>query len=167
MPIDFFKDCCKSNSNKAKFGLCDDPTPSENPAYIDEDNSDNWIGVVKNKNEHSLDFFAIDHCVDIIRPDGKMESRCDGLLRHEKRLIFVELKSRKKKGSAWLTEGRRQLKATIEVFKDNIDKELYESIEGYVCNQLKPLANQGHAVQLQKFKDETGYSLKAKQIIDI
>lgn len=167
MPIDFFKECCKSNSNKNKFGLCDDSTPVTNPAYIDEHNTEKWIGIVNNKNEYSLDFFAIDNCVEIFRLNGKMESRCDGLLCHGKRMIFIELKSRKKKGSTWLTEGRGQLKTTIKIFKDNVDINSYDSIEAYVCNQLKPHANQGHSVQIQKFKDETGINLKAKQIIDI
>lgn len=167
MPIDFFTEACRSISNKKTFGLCDDPPPANTPAYIDENNSNQWIGIVNNKNAHSVHFYAIDHCVDILRADGRMERRCDGLLCHSKKMIFIELKSQKKKGSAWLTEGREQLKTTIDIFRKNVDESSYESIEAYVCNQLKPRANQGHAVQIQKFKDETGVNLKTKQIIDI
>lgn len=167
MPIDFFTTACRSISNKKTFGLCDDPPPASTPAYIDENNTDKWIGIVNNKNEHTVHFYAIDHCVEILRADGKIESRCDGLLCCEKKMIFIELKSRRKKGSTWLKEGCNQLKTTIDIFKKNVNESHYHSIEAYVCNSLKPRANQGHAVQIQKFKDETGFNLNTKQVIDI
>ena len=167
MPIDFFTEACKSISNKKTFGLCDDPPPAITPAYIDENNADKWIGIVDNRNEHTIYFYAIDHCIEILRTDGKMESRCDGLLCCGKRLIFVELKSRRKKGSAWLKDGCGQLKTTIDIFKHHVDQSRFTRIDAYVCNNFKPLANQGHSVQIQKFKDETGCNLNTKQIIDI
>ena len=92
MPIDFFKEHCKTHSNKDKFGLCDDPPLSENPAYIDEENTTDWIGIVDNTPKKEIDFFAIDRCVDVLRLDGEMESRCDGMLRYNSTIVFVELK---------------------------------------------------------------------------
>lgn len=35
MEIDFFDENCQSRTKAAKFGLCDEPPPSTNPAYID------------------------------------------------------------------------------------------------------------------------------------
>jgi hypothetical protein len=36
MPINFFVEEAKTTSSYLKFGLCDDPPPAQNPAYIDE-----------------------------------------------------------------------------------------------------------------------------------
>jgi len=46
MPIDFFKPSCKTNSNSIKFGLCDDPPPDANPAFIDEMDQSKWIAML-------------------------------------------------------------------------------------------------------------------------
>ena len=99
MPVDFFKESCKSTSRKKEFGLCDDPLPVTKRAYIDEDDPIKWIGIVNNTMKKQGDIYAIDHCIDIFKLDGNMESRCDGMLHHDNKLIFVELKARKKKGS--------------------------------------------------------------------
>lgn len=96
MPIDYFQNKCKSSSSNPTFGLCDDPPPAENPAYIDEVNQNNWIAQVKNLTGHPCDFYAIDNCVIIQKKEDntKQESRCDGVLHFNDNLIFVELKNR-------------------------------------------------------------------------
>lgn len=167
MPIDFFEKVCKTTSNKNEFGLCDDPSPSTNPAYIDHIDVSKWIGIVKNESEKQIDFYAIDHCIDLLRPDAKMDSRCDGMLHYDKSLIFVELKATKIKGGEWLTTGRKQIKITIDHFITNHDIKSFDKVKAYVCNQHKPRANQGHTVQFQKFKDQTGLILRAQQNIII
>ena len=61
MPIDFFINNCKSSSNLAEFGLCDNPPPTDNPkAHIDEVDDTKWIGIVRNKDNKEVDFIAID-----------------------------------------------------------------------------------------------------------
>lgn len=91
MPIDFFREECKAGSDKAEFGLCDDPPPSVKPAYIDEEDQSKWIAIVKNPGSKDVQFFAIDNCVPIFKDDGNMETRCDGLLKYANDVIFVEL----------------------------------------------------------------------------
>ena len=59
MPIDFFENKCKSTSNKIEFGLCDDPPPAENPAYIDENDVSKWIGIVKNNTNKVKQIYKI------------------------------------------------------------------------------------------------------------
>jgi len=49
MPIEFFKATCKTESAAEQFGLCGDPPPASNPAYIDESNSSNWIATVNDQ----------------------------------------------------------------------------------------------------------------------
>ena len=165
MPIDFFINNCKSSSNLVEFGLCDDPPPANNPAYIDEVDDTKWIGVVKNKDNREVDFIGIDACIDIRKPDGKMESRCDGLLSFDNDLIFVELKSRE--GGQWFQKGRKQLTITVNAFKSNYDINQYNSVYGNVCNSLRPQSHSGHAANIEQFKDETGLILKGDRIIEI
>lgn len=165
MPINFFENTCKTTSTKIEFGLCDDPPPAENPAYIDENDTSKWIGIVKNNSNKEIDFIAIDACIDIRKPNGKLESRCDGLLSFDNNLIFVELKSRE--GGKWLKKGREQLTITINNFKSNYDITKYDDVYGNVCNGLRPQSHSGHAVNIQQFFDETGLVLKGDRIIEI
>jgi len=165
MPINFLDPNCSTNSNNPTFGLCDDPPPSNAPAYIDEINPTIWIAKVNNPRSENITFFAIDNCVNVLRPDGTLDSRCDGVLSYIDNLIFVELKSRQ--SGKWLQKGRKQLTTTIDNFKLNHNISQYSNVEGYVCNNLKPLAHTGQASNIQKFKDDTGFILKGKREIDI
>lgn len=164
MPIDYFKNC-KTISKKMRFGLCDDQPPVSNPAYIDENDTEKWIGIIDNTVEREIIFNAIDNCIDVRRPDGSMDSRCDGVLSYNNNLIFVELKERE--GGQWLKKGREQLTATINRFRQECDISEFSDIEGYVCNSLRPRAHLGQTENIQKFKDDTGFILKGKQTIII
>lgn len=165
MPINFLKLECRTQSSDAIFGLCDDPPPPNKPAYISETNPENWIAKINNTKKENVLFYAIDHCVSILKADGNPASKCDGVLVYSNNLTFVELKSRKSK--KWFKEGREQLTATINQFKQNHDLSTYTKVEAYVCNNLRPLAHSGQAVNIQKFKDDTGYILKGKMNIDL
>lgn len=165
MPIDFFEGKCKTDSSKNKFGLCDDPPPAENSAYINEDDQAKWVATVNNENNKEISFYAIDHCVTILRPNGDRESKCDGILRFDNNLIFVELKDRSSKG--WLTKGREQLTTTIEKFSENYNISSYTKAEAYVCNKQRPMANTGNKELIQRFKDDTGLILKVQSTISV
>ncbi|MEA1973677.1 MAG: hypothetical protein U9N34_10375 [Candidatus Cloacimonadota bacterium] len=165
MPIDFFQLSCKTESNNNEFGLCDDSPPITKPAYIDEDDSLTWIAIVNNPEQKIVKFYAIDNCVSILKPDGNMESRCDGLLLYSNNLIFIELKSRE--GGQWLKKGRKQLTTIVKIFKSENDITDYDKVEAYVCNNLRPIAHTGQASNIQKFKDETGLILKGEKTINL
>ncbi len=165
MPINYFEINCKSVSNKQQFGLCDAPPPASNPAYIDESDSTKWIGIVNNPSAEIVHFYAIDNCIKILKVNNQMDSRCDGVISHGRNLVFVELKNRA--GGQWLKEGREQLTATIKRFKTECDISKFEKVEGYVCNSLRPLAHSGQACNIQMFKNDTGFTLRAQQHIDL
>jgi hypothetical protein len=167
MPINFFEDTCKSVSSQLYFGLCDDPPPATSPAYIKEEENEpsNWIATVFNDAEKEVAFYAIDHCITIIRPNGDEESRCDGMLEHNNNLAFVELKNRATNG--WLKKGCEQLTTTINIFSANHDTTIYDKIEAYVSNKQRPLSYAGNATQIQKFKDDTGLILRVKADIQV
>lgn len=165
MLINFFQDCCKTESNKLEFGLCDD---IDNPhAYIDEFDNKRWIGIVENPDGKKIEFFAIDNCIEIKKPNGTDQSTCDGVLKENSNLIFIELKERKTGKSRWFKKGREQLTSTIEVFKQNNDISNYTSVKAFICNKLRPLSHSGKAANIQKFYDDTGFILKDQQKITI
>ena len=157
MPVDFFIPGCKTTTVKNKFGLCDDPPPAKSPAYIDEDTPEEWIAEVENENEFSVDLYAIDNCIGILRPNGEMESRCDCMLHYNNSLIFAELKDRASSG--WLSKGSKQVSITISKFKESHNINDFDKVEAYVCNKQRPLAIMGSNTTVQKFKDETGLTL--------
>jgi|SRR5690625_289272 len=161
MSVDFFKTECKSTINSPKFGLCDN---EEKHAYIDTDYPDDWLGEVNNSKKKEVDFIAIDKCLNIIDSSGNQESTCDCLLRSGKQLIFVELKSRKR--GRWVRIGREQITKTITLFKKSHSIEQYK-VEAHICNNKRPRSHIGHAVNIQQFKDETGYILSTNKTIEI
>jgi hypothetical protein len=165
MQIVFFDDSCKTTTNNVIFGLVDDPAPSTNPAYIDEVDANKWIAEVINRSQFQVDFFPIDHCVVIIRPDGNDESRCDGVLKYDQKLIFVELKDRNHSG--WLADGSEQLKVTFNIFKLYYDIRTFQKIEAYVSNKQRPYAITSSNSLCQKFKDDTGIQLKINRQITL
>ncbi len=165
MPIDFFTSGCKSTTSKDNFGLCDDPPPANDPAYIDEVSPEKWIAEVENKDEVSIDFHAIDNCVEVLRPNGEKENRCDCILHYGDSLIFVELKDRA--STRWLAKGSKQISAMLNRFKENHDMSSFDKVEAYVCNKQKPLARTGNNVAAQRFKDETGLTLRTDRKIKI
>jgi hypothetical protein len=165
MPINFFENKCQTYSSQNKFGLCDDSAPATNPAYIDETNYTKWIGIVSNINNKKVIFYAIDRCITILRSNGDVESRCDGMIHYENNLTFVELKDRC--GRGWLGDGRRQLTATIDVFKLNYNVNNYNRIDAYICNKQRPITVHNYMNDIQLFKNDTGLILNVKQSISI
>lgn len=168
MAIDFFCEAYASSSNRARFGLCDDVAPvnsPKNPAYIDEEDDSKWTAVVNNVSQKTIWFHPIDNCIEILRSNGDMDSRCDGLLRDNRDLLFVELKDRAR--AKWIGEGLNQLKITIRNFKrfHNIDD--FGSIRAHICNKQRPLAVVSCKVALEQFRHDTGYSVSVDRNITI
>ncbi|MBD2139796.1 hypothetical protein H6F32_20140 [Anabaena sp. FACHB-1237] len=166
MIINFFDANCQSQTNQPKFGICDD-SPSENPAYINIDDYSKWIAIVENNQEIDVIFTAIDNCIKILRSDGTMDNRCDGMLTYNNNLIFVELKTRKYRNSVWIKEGVDQLKSTISVFISNHDLAIYKSIIAYIANSKKPHFQSSQITRMQTFKKETGFRLIIQNTIKL
>lgn len=167
MGIDFFNTQCKSSSNKKIFGLCDDPPPAENPAYIDEDNGENWIAVVENHYEQEINFVAIDNCILIKRENGEPSKRCDGMLYFEDTVIFVELKDRKGTPKDWKEDAENQLKETISFFEKQNEAKNFKNKKAYICNKTVPKANTKNQARMDKFFADTKYNLEIKNRIEV
>jgi len=160
MSINFNVTKCQTHSDKKKFGLCDDPSPAKNPAYIDEIDGSKWIAVVENENRYSATFIAIDNCIEIKRPDDTMDKRCDGVLTYNSTIIFVELKERGALGSAWVKDAEKQLRASISYFEDTDGAEDYTSKKAYIANSEHPKFKESQSRRMDQFLTDTGYVLR-------
>jgi hypothetical protein len=167
MSIDFNKTDCHSYSNKKIFGLCDNPHPAKDPAYINDSNEAIWIAKVINRNLKSVTFTAIDHCIDLIRADGKMSKRCDGMMTFDETVIFVELKDSNVTGNEWIKQGELQLKASIEFFEITEKARAFTTKKAYISNKARPRFRSSQQVRMDRFQVDTGYILSIGQEIKL
>jgi hypothetical protein len=156
---------CQTHSCKSMFGLCDDPHPSKNPAYIDEDNGMKWIAVVVNETLFEVTFTAIDHCIDTKKANGNMDKRCDGALTFHSTVIFVELKERTSRGNEWVVEAAKQLQSSIRNFEKHIGSDDYPVKKAYIANKDRPKFKETQSTRMRRFQDETGYTLRIENRI--
>jgi hypothetical protein len=166
MSTSFNDSRCQTQSARKKFGICDDPSPSIRPAYIDEQNGANWIAVVVNEDRFNVIFTAVDHCINTLKSDGQMDNRCDGFLAFETTVIFVELKQRSGRNTTeWIKDGEVQLRATIGHFKDTAVANLYTTKKAYIANSSKPKFRASQAGRMEQFFTDTGYVLRIENRI--
>lgn len=168
MPIDFFTQGQCTSSSKTLFGICDDTIGRDKkPAYIDDADAEKWIAEVHNNKGRLIDFYAIDCCVTWLLPNGKRAKACDGMLSYDNRhnIIFVELKDRNPNYKQWRIKAEEQLKSTIEQFRQSHNTEGV-LIKAYTCNK-QALFDVGEEDFLERFKDETGVTLRVFREINI
>lgn len=167
MIIDFFEAGCQTFSNRRLFGLCDDPPPAENPAYIDEDNGAIWIAVVDNNDLYDVTFTAIDHCITVQRPDKTMAKRADGLLTYNTTAILVELKQRAARGNLWVEDAEKQLRESIIYFEREDESNQFSSKRAYIANSEHPKFKQTQMQRMDRFLADTGYVLRIENRITL
>lgn len=167
MSVNFNESNCQTNSSIKTFGLCDDPPPANNPAYIDEANGANWIAVVENESQQQITFTAIDNCIEILKQDGKMKQRCDGMLTYNATVIFVELKDRNAQGNAWVEDAIPQLKSSIETFEDSDMADNFKKKLAYVSNKQHPKFKSTQQRRMDAFYDDTNYVLRIQGRINV
>jgi len=160
MSVEFQIAKCQTQSDKKIFGLCDDPSPAKNPAYIEETDGSRWIAVVENDYRYSTIFTAIDNCIEIKSFDGRMEKRCDGMLTYNSTVIFVELKQRGAKGNTWVEDAVPQLINTIAHFEKTELSEKYNQKKAYISNSEHPKFKASQMRRMEKFYTDTGYVLR-------
>lgn len=151
------------------FGICDDPPipgmPAK-PAYLDYADSDKWIAWVDNSAAREVTFTAIDHCIEILRPNGEEESSCDGMLTYAQTLVFVELKDRD--SGRWVGKARDPLQITIDKYRS--EASILPSVrkEAYIVNKQRPTFYAGSAAINEQFETDTGgFILHVKDTIMI
>ena len=165
MSINFSEAICQSHSNQKLFGLCDDPSPATNPAYIDEADGAKRIAVVINEYLYAVTFTAIDHCVEIRREDDTMAKRCDGVLTYQSTVVFVELKERAALGSGWVIAAEKQLRTSIGYFELTEQAEDYTIKKAHIANSEHPKFKESQARRMNQFLIDTGYVLRIENRI--
>lgn len=167
MIIDYFVGRCQTYSAKKIFGLCDNPPPAKDPAYIDENNGATWIAVVENDDHYDVTFTAIDHCIEVRRPDRTWAQRCDGLLTYNTTAILVELKqgNPKKKKNQWVEDGEDQLRETIIYFEREDESNQFTIKRAYVANSEHPKFKETQMQRMDRFLTDTGYVLRIENRI--
>jgi hypothetical protein len=134
MSTNFFNNRCQEPSISAQlFGLCDDQNGLK--AYTNVLTPNTWVATVENPETKPVIFTAIDNCVEILRGDGSLERRCDGMLTYTDNIVFVELKEVEK---AWITGAVEQLETTIQYFTENHDINLFRHKRAFACNKKHP-----------------------------
>ena len=156
---------CQTHSSRKKFGLCDDPPPAKNPAYIDEANGAKWIAVVINEYDYHCTFTAVDNCIDVRKPSGKPDKRCEGILSYNDTVIFVELKQRGALGSDWVKTAAEQIRVTIDHFERTDLAENFTEKKAYIANSEHPKFKESQIDRMEKFVRETGYVLRIENRI--
>lgn len=158
---DFFKSTCQTKTNAALFGICDDNNHPEAPAYLNDTDSKTWTAEVRNDKKIEVTFTAIDKCIPVLRENGDMESRIDGLLTYNNnnsnQLIFIELKIVSK--DRWISPGIQQLENTIELFSAQNDLSSYKKRRAFLANKKHPKFKFSHKETMQAFKNKTGVRL--------
>jgi hypothetical protein len=165
MSINFSVAKCQNTSDKKLFGLCDDPHPARNPAYIDETNGAKWIAVVVNEGRYKATFTSVDNCIEIKKQTNQMASRCDGILFYKTTAIFVELKERGAKGSGWVKDAESQLRSTIGYFEASKEADNYIRKKAYIANSEHPKFKESQTRRMNQFLLDTGYVLRIENRI--
>lgn len=146
MSINFFTATCQSHTAAARFGLSDDE--NNTPAYIDTADEEKWGAIVENQEIVKVTFTAIDNCIAILRTDGSMERRCDGMLTYTDNIVFVELKNQRKN---WIPDAVEQLGSTIKCFTKHHDLKSFQHKRAFACNKKHPNFHISHKEKMKKF----------------
>ena len=153
--IDYDVRVCQTNVDAPLYGLCDDD--SKSPAFVSlNPEGDEWLCEVINTQGKLCRWTAIDNCIEILRDDGSMESRCDGMITYEDNIIFVELKKVRK---SWIPDGVEQLKISVQLFFDHNQIEQYRKKQAILSNRSHPSFHFNQVEAMQRFKNETGVRL--------
>lgn len=163
MPINFFDPACQEPPiTAASFGIVDDQTSAK--AYTDLEDPENWVAIVKNDQQVAVTFTAIDNCVEVLRPDGNMERRCDGMLTYAENIVFVELKDQR---LGWMSDAIDQLEITISQFVDHHDMSQFRRRRAFACNKRHPNFAVIENETMKRFFRERGVRLNVQAEIVI
>ena len=168
MKVNFFAQKYRREPEKqdVMLGICD--PDGELPAYsTTEHGKDKWCATVRNEKRKALQFIAVDKNIEILRPNGEMESRCDGMIyvAQSRELCFVELKDYRVGGYIGSAEG--QLMKTLECFLANHHYEDFHNRRAFACNPSHPHFAFSSRQRISEFYQATHFRLMPQAVIDI
>jgi len=166
MSLDFFgTDCGEPPRNENLFGICDDQDGTK--AYTETQQKDKWIATIKNDNQITVTFTAIDNCIIILKKGTQnKESSCDGMLTFKNSIFLIELKNQGTGG--WLPTAKNQLKNTIKLLEQNINLNDFKYKKAYACNRRHPsFTTIDNEYSKRFFKETNGFRIDAQAEIVI
>lgn len=132
MSLNFYEASCQEPPlTDAVLGICDDQDGTK--AYTNTNDSSKWIATVRNDNNKSLVFTAIDKCL-IKDNEHEGRGRCDGMLTSDVHIYFVELKDQAK---GWINDAIEQLESTVQFFIANHNIGAYKHKKAFACNKQR------------------------------
>lgn len=163
MSINFFSDICQEGPIvDSEFGICDNQDGEK--AFVNCDNRDKWVATVDNAKNIALIFTAIDNCIEVLRDNGDMDKRCDGMLTSEEYIVFLELKSQR---SNWIQDAIKQLRSTVGHFVANHDISVFRYKKAFACNNKHPQFQYINHEKKQRFFNEFKVRLHVQATIKV
>jgi len=166
-----------------RFGISDEDSNSRLPAKVLLDNEERWDFTVTNPDPENkpTSFKAVDFCIDIFRTgtyslenenressefrsahtnlaDRGLIKRCEGFLRYEGKILFIEIKNRPK--GNWLKDAREKFEETILSFKEHHPNYSAHLLNPIVSNKMFNRVHQNEMVQKKILKEKVGLELK-------
>jgi len=160
---DIFRILCQDITDAKRFGICDDKPHQR--ACIDTIDGRNWMTVIENDLRHDVTFTALDNCIEIRKDNGKMESRCEGIITYNYTIIFLEIKDRTGGANTWAKDADKQLKTSIALIELKVDLGNFLSRKAYISNRIQRGSKQNHPVRIKQFLEQTGYILRVNSSI--
>lgn len=120
MSVDFFKVVCQKSTREIKFGLYD--AEDTTPAKIKLTEESTWNATILNDGGKQVVFTAIDNCIDVLKENGEMDSRCDCMLSYDSSLLLIELKNKRE---SWQAEGLAQIESIAKIMIDQVPAHYY------------------------------------------
>lgn len=147
---------CRSTTNASSFGIIDEISEPEDPAFLQDYRPDEWHITVKRNSQsnYPVTFNAIDKCLEFPQTDNPNieNSRCEGILYFDDRIYFLEIKN--DNGSHYTEQAKRQLSRSIHVFSNNHDLSIYHKRIAVIANIEKPRAPEIALTEKEKFFDD-------------
>lgn len=146
----------------AEFGLVDpDDKEGKKMAFISLDReNDRWGATVLYSEERSdYRFIPVDNNIELKREDGSDAPRCDALLKTERTLCFIELKSQRR---GYISKAKEQLLSTIDFF-DGIER--FEHKLAYICNR-RNISSFSTKNEMDRMMKERGIILKISSTVN-
>lgn len=132
--VDFFDSkWYAEHTNSSLFFIYDRGTGGRAQISIDANEQQTSVNV-HNPSNNTIMFLPIDHNLDIKKEGtNDLDSTCDYLLTVDdnKLIVFGEIKTGRK---GWASEGMKQIKHTIDIFRANHNLSNWNQCRAYVSN---------------------------------
>lgn len=169
---------CLSNIPNPQFGITDENGADNTPARVDVANPAIWDLTITNNSGVAVIFKAVDWCVPIFRTGtynliddtrdkaqfssnntgigGNWIKRCEGFLQYDNKILFIEIKRKKKKPSEWIQDAREKFEETILSFKEHHPHLADQIIKPIIVNTKYSGAPTNEIIQKRILKDKVG-----------